>query len=78
MDTTGGVQDAPGVLGRARGYGLTRNRRGPTRLPTSGEGGAYKPMAKWRRAGRESEGFIVPPRLRNSGGGKGPCFSHAS
>ncbi len=36
------------------------NRRDPSRLPTSGEGAAYKPMAKGRRAGRGSEGFVVP------------------
>ncbi len=30
-DTTGGVQDVPGVWGRARGKSLTRTRRDPTR-----------------------------------------------
>jgi hypothetical protein len=39
---------------------LIRNRRDPSWRPTSGEGGSYKPMAKGNRAGRESEGFIVP------------------
>ena len=39
---------------------LIRNRRDPSWRPTSGEGGSYKPTAKWNRAGRESEGFIVP------------------
>jgi hypothetical protein len=56
---TGWVQDASGVWGRARGESSTRNRRDPTWRPTSGEGGAYKPMAKGNRAGRESEGFVV-------------------
>lgn len=32
----------------------------PVLAATSGEGGSYKPMAKGNRAGRESEGFIVP------------------
>lgn len=40
----------------------------------SGEGGPYKPMAKAERAGRESEGFIVPLKPVKAGGGKGPCF----
>lgn len=56
----------PGVLGRARGESPTRNRRDPTRQPTSGEGGAYKPMAKWHRAGRESEGPIVATKRRTT------------
>ena len=57
---TGAVQDARGVGSRACGHSSVRNRRDPSRLPTSGEGAAYKPKAKGRRAGRESEGFIVP------------------
>jgi hypothetical protein len=56
----GAVQDARGVQRRACGYSWIRNRRDPSRLPTSGEGAAYKPKVKGRRAGRESEGFIVP------------------
>ena len=56
----GCAQDAPGVRKRARSEGLMRNRRGPTRRPTSGEGGGYKPKAKCHRAGRESEGLVVP------------------
>ena len=54
------MQDAYGVQRRARQHSLIRNRRDPSQRPTSGEGGSYKPMAKWNRAGRESEGFIVP------------------
>jgi len=49
----------------------------PSPAATSGEGGAYKPMAKWRRAGRESEGPIVPLKAVKAAGGKGPCFGHA-
>ena len=57
---TGGAQDALGVGKGARMEGLGRNRRGPLRRLTSGEGGVYKPKVKGHRAGRESEGLIVP------------------
>jgi len=56
----GGAQDTPGVGKRARKEGLMRNWGDPPRRPTLGEGGAYKPKAKGRRAERESEGFVVP------------------
>ena len=47
----------------------------PVPAAESGEGGPYKPMAKAERAGRESEGFIVPLKpATNAGRGKGPCF----
>ena len=53
----------------------TRDRRDPSRRPTSGEGGPYKPKVEWDRAGRESEGPIVPLRpVEKAGRGKGPCF----
>jgi hypothetical protein len=42
-----------------------------------GEGDAYKPKVKWCRAGRESEGLIVPMMVVNAAGGKGPCLDHA-
>ena len=71
---TGAMQDARGVERRACGHGSMRNRRDPSRLPTTGEGAAYKPKVKGRRAGRESEGFIVPVKPAKAGGGKGPCF----
>jgi len=71
------VQDARGVWRRACGDSSMRNRRGPSRLPTLGGGGSYKPSAKGNRAGRESEGFIVPRMpVDKAGGGKGPCFGH--
>ena len=71
----GAVQDGRGVGSRACGHSSVRNRRGPSRLPTSGEGGPYKLMAKWDRAGRESEGFIVLLTPADKAGrGKGPCF----
>src|SRR5580765_2218420 len=57
---TGRMQDASGVGRRARWQSLMRNRRDPSWRPTSGEGGPYKPTVKGDRAGRESEGFIVP------------------
>ena len=56
----GAAQDFPGVQRRACDDSSTRNRRGPTQRPTSGEGGPHKLMAKGVRAGRESEGFVVP------------------
>jgi hypothetical protein len=56
----GEPQDTPGVGEGARSEGLVRNRRGPPRRPTSGEGGGYKPKVKCHRAGRESEGLVVP------------------
>jgi len=70
--SSGGMQDAPGVRRRARSDSSTRNRRGPRWLPTSGEGGTYKRNAKWCRASRESEGFIVlttPGESREEGRG---------
>ena len=54
------MQDARGVERKARQHSLARNRRDPSRWPTSGEGDSYKLMAKGNRAGRESEGFKVP------------------
>jgi len=69
--------DTPGVWRRARGEGSAGNRRGPTRWPTSGEDGAYKPKVKGRRTGRESEGLIVPMKVVKAAGGKGPCLDHA-
>jgi hypothetical protein len=72
------MQDARGVVRKAREHSLMRNRRDPSRRPTSGKGGPYKPTAKGDRAGRESEGFVVPSRpIDKVGGGKEPCFGHA-
>ncbi len=59
---SGDVQDPSGVREAARSDSLVRNRRGPTRRPTSGKDPVYKPSAKWQGAGRESEGPIVPMR----------------
>jgi hypothetical protein len=72
---TGWMQDASGVRRRACGDSSVRNRRDPSRRPTSGAGDPYKPTAKGDRAGRESEGFIVPlTPVEKAGRGKGPCF----
>ena len=81
---SGAMQDARGVGRRACGHSSMRNRRDPSRRPVlgrrcratlSGEGGPYKPMAKWDRAGRESEGLIVLlTPVDKAGRGKGPCF----
>ena len=54
------AQDTSGVLREARSDSSTRNRRDPTRSPLSGQGAVDKPEAKRPRAGRESEGFVVP------------------
>jgi hypothetical protein len=68
-----------GVWGAARAQGSMRNRRDPSAQPVSGQGGAYKPKVKSRRAQRESEGVVVPSMAakNNAAGGKGPCFGHA-
>jgi len=72
---TGARQDARGVRRRACGHSSVRNRRDPSRRPTLGVGGPYKPTAKRERVGRESEGSIVPTTpVEKAGRGKGPCF----
>jgi hypothetical protein len=72
----GGVQDVPGVWRRARGDSPTRNRRDPTRPPTSGKDPTYKPSVKWKGAGRESEGPIVLKKAatRTPSEGRGPAL----
>src|SRR6185503_7956726 len=57
---SGVAQDAPGVRRRARDESRARNRRDPTRPPTSGRAAPDKPSAKRVGAGRESEGPTVP------------------
>jgi group II intron reverse transcriptase/maturase len=53
-----------------------RNRRDPTRRPTSGKGGSYKPKVKGCRAERESEGLVVPVKAeaRTPLEGSGPAL----
>ena len=73
--SSGGMQDAPGVWRRARSDSPIRNRRGPTRRLTSSKDRAYKPKAKWRGVGRESEGRIVPSMVGESRAeGRGPAL----
>ena len=69
----------PGIWGAARAHGSVRNRRDPSAPPPSGQGRAYKPMAKARGAQRESEGVVVPVTgaQQNAPRGKGPCFGRA-
>src|SRR5438132_12221442 len=72
----GGTQDASGVGRRAREDGSTRNWRDPPRQPSSGEGGSYKPEAKGNRAGRESEGLVLPltAGTKTPSEGRGPAW----
>jgi hypothetical protein len=73
----GWMQDARGVKRTACGHSWVWNRRDPSWRPASGLGGPYKPMAKGDRAGRESEGPIVPSTpVEKAGRGKGPCFGY--
>jgi hypothetical protein len=72
----GATQDARGVERTACGDSSMRNRRDPSRLLRLGKGGPYKPTAKAERAGRESEGFIVPMKPAKAGRGKEPCFGY--
>ena len=76
-----GCRTPAGYRGGHADSSSMRTRRGPSRRPASGEGAAYKLKAKGRRAGRESEGFVVPKgrpclpvKPAKAGGGKGPCF----
>ncbi len=74
-ERSGGVQDVPGVGRRARSDSPTRNRRGPTRQLTSSKDHTYKPSAKWRGVGRESEGRVVPSMVGESRPeGRGPAL----
>jgi hypothetical protein len=76
----GATQDRRGVERRACGQSSMRNRRDPSRLPTSGEGGPYKPSVKGDRAGRESEGPIVllTPATKTPVEGRGPALVMAA
>jgi hypothetical protein len=64
---TGGTQDPSGVGEAARSDSVVRNRRGPTRWPSSGKAPGYKPSAKCQGDGRESEGLIVPRKPGRAG-----------
>jgi len=75
-ERAGGVQDVPGVWRRARSDSPARNRRDPTRRPTSGKDPSYKPSVKWKGVGRESAGPIVPmsAATRTPCEGRGPAL----
>jgi RNA-directed DNA polymerase len=70
----GRAVNLPGVLGAARVQGDVRNTRGPSALPSSRQGGSYKPKVKSSAAQRESEGVVVPKMAatNNAAYGKGP------
>jgi hypothetical protein len=73
---TGVMQDARGAGRRACGHRSVRNRRDPSRWPTLGAGGPHKPTVKGDRAGRESEGPVVPltPATKTPAEGRGPAL----
>src|SRR5271170_3338763 len=64
-----------GVWGAARVQGEVRNTGGPSALPSSRQGGSYKPKVKASAAQRESEGAVVLSMgvKNNAPGGRGPC-----
>ena len=66
VSETGGAAGPGGVWGAARVQGSIRDAGDPSRQPESGQGRAYKPMAKASGVQRESEGFVAT----NEGGNK--------
>ena len=80
VSAAGWMQDARGVERRACGQSSVRNRRDPSRRSTSDEGGPYKPSVKGDRAGRESEGSVVPstPATKTPAEGRGPALVTAA
>ena len=80
VSAAGWMQDARGVERRACGQSSVRNRRDPSRRPTSGEGGPYKPSVKGDRVGRESEGPVIPltPPTKTAVEGRGPALVMAA
>jgi RNA-directed DNA polymerase len=66
------VGDLGGVREAARVQGSARNTRDPSALPSSRQGGSYKPKAKSSVAQRKSEELIVPMMIatKNAIGGK--------
>jgi RNA-directed DNA polymerase len=70
--------DPGGVWSAARVEGELRNTRGPSQLPSSRQGGSYKPKVKSSAAERESEGITVLSMVaqKNATGGKDPCGGH--
>jgi hypothetical protein len=68
-----------GVWGAAREEGAMGNTRGPSATRVRPRSCPDKPTVKQGVVQRESEGAVVvmSPVKNNSGGAKGPCFSHA-
>ena len=80
VSDSAGAAGPSGVGGAARVQGKARDAGDPSGQPTSGKGRSYKPKVKAGGVQRESEGVVVLtiPAKNNAGGGKGPCFGHAS
>jgi len=76
---SGWSEPTGGVWGAAREEGAMRNTRGPSATRVEPRSCPDKPMAKQGVAQRESEGAVVvmSPAQNNTGGAKGPWFSHA-
>lgn len=68
------VVGLPGVLAVARGDSSMRNRRGPTRQPTSGTADRISEIVKSGGAGRESEGVVVPVKGATNAWREGPLL----
>src|SRR5574337_241475 len=68
------VVDLGGVEDAARVQGSSRNTRDLSALPSSRQGGSYKPKAKSSAVQQKSEGIDVPTRITTNNviGGKGP------
>jgi len=71
----GSASSLGGVWSAARVEGAVRNTGEPSPLPSSRQGGSYKPKAKSSAVERESEGIAVPSMVaqNNATGGRGPC-----
>jgi RNA-directed DNA polymerase len=65
----------PGVRRAACVQGEERNTGDPSALPSSRQGGSYKPKVKSSAVQRESEGIIVVSMVakNNATGARGPC-----
>ena len=68
------VVGLPGVLAVARGDSSMRNRRGPTRQPTSGTADRISEIVKSGGAGRESEGVVVLVKGATNAWREGPLL----
>ncbi|MCC6739946.1 MAG: group II intron reverse transcriptase/maturase [Planctomycetia bacterium] len=72
--SVGARLDLSGVEGAGCDEGRARDRRDPSRQPTSGKDRADNATPKPDGAGRESEGLVVPTKAAGQiAGGKEPC-----